>query len=70
MELTALKSVLKDMGIEFEKFHTRNQFHNQKTVQKINDRKEKKLIKIKNPKDCNEKNSTHHFSYSINRPVF
>ena len=24
MELTAVKSVLKEMGIEFEKFHTRN----------------------------------------------
>ena len=50
MELTALKSVLKEMGIEFEKFHTRNQFHNQKTVQKINDRKEKKINKNQKPK--------------------
>lgn len=24
MELNALKSVMKDMGIKFEKFHTRN----------------------------------------------
>lgn len=45
MELAALKSVLKDMNIEFEKFHTRNHFHNQKTVQKINDRKDKKFPK-------------------------
>lgn len=50
MELTALKSVLKDMGIEFEKFHTRNQFHNQKTIQKISDRKDKKITKNQKPK--------------------
>jgi len=50
MELTALKSVLKEMGIEFEKFHTRNQFHNQKTIQKISDRKDKKITKNQKPK--------------------
>ncbi|WP_313270377.1 hypothetical protein [Epilithonimonas vandammei] len=50
MELTALKSVLKEMGIEFEKFHTRNHFHNQKTVKKINDRNEKKSPKPNKPK--------------------
>ncbi len=50
MELTALKSVLKDMGIEFEKFHTRNQSHNQKTIQKINDRKDKKITRNQKPK--------------------
>ena len=50
MELTALKSVLKDMNIEFEKFHTKNNFHNKKTVQKITDRKEKKIFKPSKPK--------------------
>jgi len=50
MELTALKSVLKDMGIEFEKFHTKNNFHNQKTIQKISDRKDKKIIRNQKPK--------------------
>lgn len=50
MELTALKSVLKEMGIEFEKFHTRNQFHNQKTIQKISGRKDKKITKNQKPK--------------------
>lgn len=50
MELTALKSVLKDMNIEFEKFHTKNNFHNNKTVQKINDRKDKKITRTPKPK--------------------
>ncbi|UQB67656.1 DUF2683 family protein [Epilithonimonas zeae] len=50
MELTALKSVLKDMGIEFEKFHTKNNFHNQKTIQKISERKEKKITRNQKPK--------------------
>ncbi len=50
MELTALKSVLKDMNIEFEKFHTKNNFHNKKTVQKINDRKDKKITRNTKPK--------------------
>lgn len=50
MELTALKSVLKDMNIEFEKFHTKNQFHNQKTIKKINDKKTEKIIKSYKPK--------------------
>lgn len=50
MELTALKSVLKDMNIEFEKFHTKNQFHNQKTIKKINDKKTSKIIKSSKPK--------------------
>jgi len=50
MELTALKSVLKEMNIEFEKFHTKNNFHNKKTVQKINDRKEKKITRTPKPK--------------------
>ena len=50
MELTALKSVLKDMNIEFEKFHTKNNFHNQKTIQKITDRKDKKINRPTKPK--------------------
>ena len=49
MELTALKSVLKDMNIEFEKFHTKNNFHNQKTIQKITDRKDKKISRPSKP---------------------
>lgn len=50
MELAALKSVLKEMNIEFEKFHTRNNFHNHKTIKKINDRKDKKITKTQKPK--------------------
>ena len=50
MELNALKTVLKDMNIEFEKFHTRNHFHNQKTVKKINDKKEQKINRPTKPK--------------------
>lgn len=50
MELTALKSVLKEMNIEFEKFHTRNNFHNQKTIKKINDKKTEKIIRTSKSK--------------------
>lgn len=50
MELTALKAVLKDMNIEFEKFHTKNNFHNKKTIQKISDRKDKKITRNPKPK--------------------
>jgi len=50
MELTALKSVLKDMNIEFEKFHTKNNFQNKKTIKKINDKKTEKIIKSSKPK--------------------
>ncbi len=50
MELTALKSVLKEMNIEFEKFHTKNNFHNQKTIKKINDKKADKIFKSSKPK--------------------
>lgn len=39
MELTALKTVLKEMNIEFEKFHTRNTFHNKKVVEKVKSQK-------------------------------
>ncbi len=42
-ELAALKSVLKDMNIEFEKFHTRNHFHNKKTITKIDDKTLEKI---------------------------
>ena len=51
MELAALKSVLKEMNIEFEKFHTRNHFHNQKTIKKIDERKDKKISKPYKPKN-------------------
>lgn len=39
MELTAVKTMLKEMNIEFEKFHTRNNFHNKKVVEKIKSQK-------------------------------
>lgn len=42
MELQAVKTVLKDMNIEFEKFH-KNTFHNQKTVKKMQDKKVEKI---------------------------
>lgn len=50
MELNALKSVLKEMNINFEKFHTKNTFHNQKTVKKIFDKKNEKIAKSFKPK--------------------
>jgi len=50
MELSALKSVLKDMNIEFEKFHTKNTFHNQKTIKKVIDKKNEKIGKPHKPK--------------------
>lgn len=49
-ELAALKSVLKDMNIEFEKFHTRNHFHNKKTITKINDKTSEKINRQSKPK--------------------
>lgn len=50
MELNALKSVLKEMNIRFEKFHTKNTHHNQKTIKKIVDKKNEKIIKPSKPK--------------------
>jgi hypothetical protein len=41
MELNALKSVLKEMNIKFEKFHTKNTHHN-KNDKKIVDKKTKR----------------------------
>jgi hypothetical protein len=41
MELNALKSVMKDMGIKFEKFHTRN--HN--SSEKFEPRSPNKTVK-------------------------
>ena len=49
-ELNALKMVLKDMNINFEKFHTRNTFHNQKVIKKMTDKKEQKIGKPSKPK--------------------
>lgn len=49
MELQAVKTVLKDMNIEFEKFH-KNIFHNQKTEKKMHDKKVEKIIKKTRPK--------------------
>lgn len=49
MELNALKSVLKEMNIKFEKFHT-NTYHNQKTIKKVIDKKNEKISKPSKPK--------------------
>lgn len=49
MELNALKSVLKDMNIEFEKFHTK-MHHNNKTIKKVIDKKNEKIGKPFKPK--------------------
>ena len=49
MELKAVKTVLKDMNKEFEKFH-KNTFHNQKTVKKMQDKKDEKIVKKTRPK--------------------
>ncbi|WP_417428706.1 DUF2683 family protein [Halpernia sp.] len=49
MELQAVKTVLKDMNIEFEKFH-KNTFHNQKTVKKLQDKKVEKIVRKSKPK--------------------
>lgn len=49
MELQAVKTVLKDMNIEFEKFH-KNTFHNKKTVQKLQDKKVEKIVRKSKPK--------------------
>ena len=48
-ELQAVKTVLKDMNIEFEKFH-KNTFHNKKTVQKLQDKKVEKIVRKSKPK--------------------
>lgn len=50
MELNALKSVLKDMNIEFEKFHTKHTHHNSKTIKKIVNRNNEKIAKPFKPK--------------------
>ena len=50
MELAALKSVLKEMNIKFEKFHTKNTFHNQKTIKKVIEHKNSKIAKSSKPK--------------------
>jgi arginyl-tRNA synthetase len=50
MELSALKSVLKEMNIKFEKFHTKNTHHNNKTIQKIVDKKNEKITRPSKPK--------------------
>ncbi|SEF73479.1 hypothetical protein SAMN05421847_0768 [Halpernia humi] len=42
MELQAVKTMLKDMNIEFEKFH-KNTFHNKKTEKKMQDKKVEKI---------------------------
>ena len=47
MELNALKSVMKDMGIKFEKFHTRN--HN--SASKLEDTTDRSARPARNFKD-------------------
>lgn len=42
MELSALKSVLKEMGIKFEKAHVKSSFNGQKVVRKASDNKNTK----------------------------
>lgn len=39
MELSALKSVLKDMNIRYERAQTKNMFHTEKVAKKIFDKK-------------------------------
>ncbi|KQR95010.1 hypothetical protein ASG01_03915 [Chryseobacterium sp. Leaf180] len=50
MELNALKAVLKDMNIEFEKFHTKNTFHNQKTIKKVIAKTNGRITRTQKPK--------------------
>lgn len=52
MEMTALKSVLKDMNIKFEKFHTRNAKKSPQVQEKIVAKKMDKAAKSprNNPK--------------------
>ncbi|MGB4448741.1 MAG: DUF2683 family protein [Cloacibacterium sp.] len=45
MELNALKSVLKEMGIKYEKFHTRNNKTNPFVEKKISAKKAVKATK-------------------------
>ncbi len=45
MELNALKSVMKEMGIKYEKFHTRNNKTNPFVEKKISAKKAVKAIK-------------------------
>ncbi|KFF20614.1 MULTISPECIES: hypothetical protein [Chryseobacterium] len=39
MEMSALKSVLKDMNIRYERTQTKNTFHTEKVAKKIFDKK-------------------------------
>ncbi len=45
MELNALKSVMKEMGIKYEKFHTRNNKTHPFVEKKISDKKSVKATK-------------------------
>ena len=45
MELNALKSVMKEMGIKYEKFHTRNNKTNPFVEKKISSKKAVKATK-------------------------
>ena len=51
MELSALKSVLKEMNIKFEKCHTKNSFNNHKKDEKIAEKKFQKFAKNSKPKE-------------------
>ncbi len=50
MELAALKSVLKEMNIKFEKFHTKNTFSAPKSTKKNSNSKDSKITKTLKPK--------------------
>ena len=43
MELSALKNVLKEMNIKFERAHVKSSFNGQKVVKKASDNKNVKL---------------------------
>ena len=72
MELNALKSVMKEMGIKYEKFHTRNNKTNPFVEKKISAKKAvkaTKTLKKNQNQDYNEKNRTCYFYRFINRPT-
>ena len=50
MELSALKSVLKEMNIKFEKAHVKSSFNGQKVIKKASDNKNEKAAKPSKPK--------------------
>ncbi len=56
MELSALKSVLKEMNIKFEKAHVKSSFNGQKVIKKASDQKlQSREQNLQNLKENNEK---------------